>query len=215
MTIAATVTEAMWDLLRDWVDQQQSGEKVLASEVHADLMDFLETQGIKLPAVFQGNVRFEAFDMFVDGGAIFLTNTYPDEPAPDQKHTFPIFIECGEGIDSKILEAFPALADHFVRAYCPDSVQVEHAADAAEVETESAPGPHPDDGLWQHVDMATTDGAGTASGWIPKRYAVENGSIDFGDERDWRVTVAYEGFVLNAEQMKLLPPTGYISDTRH
>jgi hypothetical protein len=208
--IDALTTQAMWDLVADYVEDQKKGEKILASEVHAELMDFLAHQDIELPAVFQGNVPYELFRIFVDGSAVYVDNSYPDDGP--QRHVQPVFIECGAEIPGVILEAYPALGDYFTKAFCPDEGR---AADAAEVETESAAGPNPDDGLWQHVDMASTDGTGTASGWIPKRFAVENGIIDLGDERDWRVVTAYEGFVLNAAQMKLLPPTGYISDTRH
>jgi hypothetical protein len=207
--IDALTTQSMWDLVADYVDDQKKGERILATEVHAELMEFLANQDITLPAVFQGNVPYEVFRIFVDGSAVYIDNSYPDD-GPD-RHVQPVFIECGTEISGVILQAYPGIADYLIQTYCPEG---QRAADAAEVETESA-GPHPDDGLFQHVDLATTDGSGTASGWIPKIFAIQNGRIDFGDERDWRVIMIYDGFVLDKEQMKLLPPTGYISDTRH
>jgi hypothetical protein len=204
--IDALTTEAMWDILHDFARRQKGGEKVTAEDVHGEIIDFLAYQEIEFPATFEGNSIYEIFRIFVDGGAVFVDNSYP-EMGP-QRFVHPIFIECSTEIDSTILSAYPQLGEYLTRSFCPD---VEPAADAAGVEAE----PDPDAGLFQHVEMATTDGTGTASGWIPKRSAKIGSLLDIGDERDWRVTVVYDGFILNREQMKLLPPTGYISDTRH
>lgn len=215
--IDAETTEAFWDILHSNVAAQLEGENILATEVHAELMEFLAEQEITFPAIFEANTNYEIFDLFVDGGAIFITNSYPDM-GPEQ-HTHPIFIECRKGgdVDSKILKAFPQLADYFTKSFCPDA---QRAADAAEVETESAPARRftqadADAELYQHVDMVTTDGAGTATGWILQSRAKVGNIINIGDDRDWRVTVAYDGFVITGAQMKQLPPTGYISETIH
>lgn len=213
--IDALTTEAMWDVLHGFAHRQKQGERITAEEVHAELTEFLHDQDIEFPATFDGNSVYEIFRVFVDGGALFVDNSYP-EMGP-QRFVHPIFIECGEAIDSKILAAYPQLGEYFTRAFCPDSVR---AADAAEVETESAPAApftqaDADAEIYQHVDLATVDDSATASGWILQERAKEGNIIAIDDERDWRVTRVYDGFLLNGAQIKLLPPHGYISDTVH
>jgi hypothetical protein len=218
-------TEAMWDILHDYVARQKQGEKVTAEEVHAELIEFLAAQEIELPAKFQGNVPFEVFDFFVDGGALFVTNSYPEE-GPEQ-HTHPIFVECGSKLPSKILSAYPALADMLQHRFCPESSV---AADAAEVETESAPaatGPFAssetgyvppenlDDEIYQHVDIVLGNGEATGTGWVLSHKAKAGTILDLGDGRAWLVAHVYDGFVLNGAQMKRLPPTGYVTETAH
>jgi hypothetical protein len=205
--IDAATTEAFWSIIHDYVQIQKNGERVLATEVHAELMEFLASQDIVLPAAFEGASVYEVTDIFVDGSAIFVTNSFP-ELGPEL-HTHPIFIEClkGGNVDSQILEAFPQLATYFTNSFCHGEPR---AADAAEVETESAPA---GEELFQHFDVAAKGATGT--GWAAQSKIELGAILDLGDDRVWRVTRVYDGFLLNKAQLERLPPQGYITETFH